>query len=505
MKSSSQFFLRVSLAVILLCGALVMPQGGSAAATTTSTASRPPNFVFILVDDMGYTDVGSFGSTFYETPNIDELASQGVKFTNAYAVCPVCSPSRAGILTGKYPARMDTTDYFGGPQPGEALKAKKANKQHPLLPAPYVEHLPTSEVTIAEALKKHGYRTFMAGKWHLGHLPEYGPKNQGFDENFGGYRAGHPKTYFSPYHNPELKDGPQGEYLTDRLASETVSFIERNRDRPFFAYLSFYAVHIPLEARPDLLKKYIDKKERLGLVDKYTSEGKATVRVNQSLPVYAAMVEAVDQAVGQVTNSLKRLKIDNNTVVIFFSDNGGLSTAQGWPTSNIPLRGGKGWMYEGGVREPLIVKWPGVTEPGKVNDSVVVGTDFYPTMLEMAGLPLMPEQHKDGVSMTGLLKSQSSSSSDRAVYWHYPHYGDQGGTPASCIREGDWKLIKWYDGNRLELFNLKDDLGEQHNLAKDHPDVTAKLEAKLAAWLKSVDAKYPTPNPNYDVSAKKKK
>ncbi len=477
------------------CGFLLMfisglPAFSAAQQPTIFSKTTQPNFVVVLVDDLGYTDVGCYGSTFYETPNIDRLAANGIRFTNGYAACPVCSPSRAAFMTGKYPARIGTTDYFGASQPD---KLKKLHEGKPLLPARYQPYLDLEEVTIAETLRENGYKTFIAGKWHLGKGEKYKPQNQGFDINIGANSSGHPKTYFSPYANEDLKDGPPGEYLTDRLTSETVSFIEQNRNQPFFVYLPFYAVHTPLQPRPDLLEKYEAKRLALGLSDEFTSEGQTSVRMNQSLPTYAAMVEAVDLGVGRIVESLERLDLDNNTVVIFTSDNGGLSTKQGWPTSNRPLRAGKGWLYEGGVRVPLIVKWPTRIKPGAINHSVVTGTDFYPTILQMAGLPLMPEQHIDGKSMAVLLNDGAEVNSPRDIFWHYPHYGDQGGMPGSSIRSGDWKLIKWYEGNRLELFNLKVDPEEQKDLALKQPDKVKKLSAKLTSWLESMDAKYPTP------------
>jgi arylsulfatase A-like enzyme len=294
-----------------------------------------------------------------------------------------------------------------------------------------------------------------------------------------------------------MKDGPKGEYLTDRLASETVKFIENHKTEPFFVYLPFYSVHNPLEARPDLLKKYEAKRKRLGLGDKFTSEGKYhNNRMNHSLPEYAAMVEAVDQATGRVLDTLKRLGLDDNTIVFFTSDNGGVSTAQGYPTSNAPLRAGKGWLYEGGIREPLIIRWPGVTKPGTVIDTPVIGTDFFPTILDMVGSEPPPDYPRDGVSLAPLLKT-AIEPQRKALYWHYPHYADQGGRPGSAIREGKWKLIHFYENDRTELYNLKRDIGEKHNVAEKHPKITKRLTRDLNKWLKDVGAKFPTPNPAY--------
>ena len=450
---------------------------------------------------MGWTDAGCFGSTFYQTPNLDRLAAEGMKFTDAYAACPVCSPTRASIMTGKYPARMETTDWFGAIQPHEVKDLPDNQwvsfyKKLPLLGAPYKEYLSLEEVTIAESLKQAGYQTFFAGKWHLGETDQYWPRNQGFDINKGGWQAGNPgRDYFSPYENPRLKDGPDGEHLPDRLAAETVKFITDSKDTPFLAYLSFYSVHTPLNARRDLEQKYLAKKETMKIdTPVFGTEGRRKVRLVQDHAVYAGMVEAMDLAVGKVMDALRAHGLDDNTVVMFMSDNGGLSTSEGSPTSNLPLRAGKGWMYEGGIREPVIIRWPGVTRPGSVCSEPVTSTDFYPTILEIAGLPQMPKQHIDGVSWVQLLKGQKL---DRGpVYWHYPHYSPQGGSPASAVRDGPWKLIKWYEDDRLELYNLKKDIGETNNRVDNKPELTQKLLNQLNQWLKETDAKFPSPNPN---------
>ncbi|KAA0992644.1 sulfatase [Dyadobacter aurulentus] len=452
-----------------------------------------PNFLFFLVDDLGWADIGAFGSSFYETPNVDALAGRGMKLTSGYAACPVCSPTRASILTGKYPARMKTTDWFGAPQPETV--GKHWTKSKPLLPAPYLEEMPLGEVTIAEALKDKGYKTFFAGKWHLGKEGNW-PENQGFDINKGGYWAGSPRGghYFTPYENPRLPDGPTGENLTDRLANETISFIESQKSAPFFAYLSFYSVHTPLGAPQDLIDKYTEKKKRLGLEDKWGKEDQNKVRLNQCLPVYGAMVESMDKAVGKVIAALKTNGLDKNTVIIFMSDNGGLATSEGHPTSNLPLRAGKGWLYEGGIREPMIVHWPGVTKTGSVSDATVISTDFYPTILEMAGLPPMPGQHIDGKSMVPLLKGKAKPRGP--VFWHYPHYGNQGGSPGSAVRAGDWKLIEFYEeGRQPELYHLKNDLGEQRNVYKQNAAKAAELTKMLANWRNEVRASLPSKNP----------
>ena len=456
-------------------------------------ALAQPNVVFILVDDLGWTDVGYNGSTFYDTPSIDALAARATVFTNAYAACPVCSPTRASIMTGKYPARLNTTDYFGAPQP-DAL-AQREGYDRPLLPAPYLDRLPLDETTIAEALKSAGYATFFAGKWHLG--PEgFWPEDQGFDVNKGGITRGGPyggKKYFSPYGNPRLDDGPEGEHLPQRLADETARFIADHADQPFLAYLAFYSVHTPLMGRPDLVARYQAKRERRGLEPQWGAERTRRVRLVQEHAVYAAMVEAVDQAVGTVLDAVEEAGLADDTVVILMSDNGGLSTSEGHPTSNLPLRAGKGWLYEGGIREPMLILWPGVTTPGSRCDTPVTSTDFYPTILDVTGQPPRPDQHADGRSLAPLLRDPGASLDRDALYWHYPHYGNQGGAPSGAIRKGDWKLIEWYEDGTLELFDLANDIGEQHNVAPDHPDIVEELHARLDAWRNTVDARMPTP------------
>ncbi len=456
--------------------------------------SSRPNILFILVDDLGWRDLGCYGSTFHETPHIDRLAQTAALFTNAYAACPVCSPTRASILTGKYPARIDTTDWFGAPQPDNVNT--HWTKDKPLLPAPYVQQLPLEEVTLAEALKQQGYATFFAGKWHLGG-EGHSPEDQGFDLNIGGHRRGSPPGgYFSPYRNPKLKDGPEGEHLPARLAQETVKFIQDNARRPFFAMLSFYSVHTPLQARSDLQEKYEKKAEELDAKNpKWGAEGGRKVRLIQDHPVYAGMIEAMDTAVGTVLTALERLDLDDNTIIIFTSDNGGLSTSEGYPTSNLPLRAGKGWLYEGGIREPTLVRWPTIVPGGAVIDTPIISTDFYPTILEMTRTPQMPEQHLDGTSFAALLRGDPATA-DRALYWHYPHYGNQGGSPSAAIRQGPFKLIQFFEDNRTELYRLDTDPGETLNLSTTHPAKTAALQSKLHQWQAKVSAKFPSQNPD---------
>ncbi|WP_243838785.1 sulfatase [Prosthecobacter fusiformis] len=454
-------------------------------------AETRPNIVFFLVDDLGQRDIGCYGSTFYETPNVDRLAKEGARFTDAYAACPVCSPTRAAVQTGRWPQRTGVTDYIGA-----AMKPELWNRNTKLLPAPYSDRLAHDEVTMAEMLKDAGYATFFAGKWHLG--PEgWWPEDQGYDHNLGGVDRGGPYgrgKYFVPYDNPRLPDGPDGEHLPDRLANETAKFIQANKDKPFFAFFSFYSVHTPLQARPDLEKKYEEKRSRLGLEAKWGMEDTRQVRLVQEHPVYSGMVEAMDQAVGKVMAKLDELGLAENTLVIFTSDNGGLSTSEGSPTSNLPLRGGKGWMYEGGIREPLVIRWPAVLKAGSVIGTPVCSPDYFVTAMDVA--QGKTPSKVDGVSLLPLLRGTTLP--ERALYWHYPHYGNQGGAPASAIREGDWKLIEWYEEGKKELFNLRDDLGEQKDLAAAHPEKVAALSAKLASWKDEVGALMPIKNPAYD-------
>jgi arylsulfatase A-like enzyme len=475
---------------------------GSVAASLAPVSGAAPvsNVLFFLVDDLGWHDLGCYGSPFYETPHVDALAASGMRFTNAYAACPVCSPTRASIMTGKYPARVRVTDYI---DPAGANQPERWSRNTKLLPAPYSDRLPLSEVTVAEALKEAGYATFFAGKWHIG--PEgYWPEDQGFDINKGGTERGGPYgggRYFSPYGNPRLDDGPEGEHLPDRLATETVDFIAANRNRPFLAFLSFYSVHTPLMTRRDLEAKYAEKAKRVLFAGpRFLPEGSREARQVQDHAVYGGMVEAMDLAVGKVLGAVKRLGLAGRTVVIFTSDNGGLSTSEGSPTSNLPLRAGKGWMYEGGIRVPMIIRAPGVTAPGSICHEPVISTDFYPTILALAGLPARPWQHLDGLSLVPLLKGGAMQRGP--IYWHYPHYGNQGGAPSGAVREGDFKLIEWYEEGQLELFHLAEDLSERYNLVRLLPDRARELQVKLKKWRKETGAVMPTPNPNYNPAGR---
>lgn len=460
--------------------------------------TKKTNIIFILIDDMGWKDLSCYGSSFYETPNIDGLAAEGMKFTDAYASCPVCSPTRASIMSGKYPATVGVTDWID-----------HTDKIHPcrgkLVDVPYVKQLPLEEKSLAKALKEGGYSTWHVGKWHLGQRPYY-PENHGFDVNIGGCCWGNPRDgYFSPYHIETLEDGPEGEYLTDRITDEAIKLIKNNHGSPFFLNLWHYTVHTPVQAKREDIERFESKAGELGL-DKIQAleEGenfptehkkhlKIARRVMQSDPVYAAMLYNLDRNVGRLLKALKESGQEDNTVLFFTSDNGGLSTSEGSPTCNAPLSEGKGWMYEGGVREPLIVKWPGVIKPGSICTEPVTSTDFYPTMLEMAGLPLMPGQHTDGISMVSLLKGGNKLNRE-AIYWHYPHYGNQGGTPGSSVRSGDYKLIEFFEDGRIELYNLKDDIEESNNIAEKMPELAMKLKGMLERWRRSIEAKIPEPD-----------
>jgi len=465
------------------------------------------NVVFFLVDDLGYMDVGfNNPACFYETPRLDGLARRSMRFTAAYAACPVCSPTRSSVLTGQYPARTRNTDYFGAPNgfariPDDYRPERDGRfgrfKDHPLWPAPYVERLDAAHVTLAEAFKAAGYATMHAGKWHLGPEGSY-PEDHGFDVNAGGHEGGGPYgagKYFTPYGNPRLPDGPPGEHLPDRLATEVAKFIGANRERPFFVQLPFYSVHTPLVGRPDLVAKYQAKKKRLGLQPAFAAEGASENRTVQEHPVYAAMVEAMDQAVGKVLDALETHGVAERTIVVFFADNGGLSTAEGSPTSNLPFRAGKGWAYEGGIREPLLVRWPGVTREGSTSDAPLISTDFYPTLLEACGLEPRPAQHVDGSSFAGLLRDPESRHRRPPLFWHYPHWGNQGGSPFSALRDGDWKLIRFHGAKGTELYHLGDDPGERKNLAAERPEVVARLAARLDEFMAETKALPSAVNP----------
>lgn len=455
------------------------------ATLSDASAADKPNIVFILADDLGYMDVGAFNpKTFYETPNIDSLAKRGMKFTQGYAACCVCSPTRGSIMTGKYPPHFGITNFIGGARSGK------------LLPAPSADHLPLEELTIAEALRDAGYSTFFAGKWHLG-SGEFSPRAQGFAKDLQGDK----QFYYPPSSLPlpDKKDDPK---TTDRIVNDAVKFIGEHKDQPFFAYLPFLAVHTPIAARADLVAKY-EEKAVSAPADAWGQEGKNKVRLVQNHAKYAAMLEQLDTGIGRVLAALQDNGLNEKTIIVFMSDNGGLSTSEGWPTSNLPLRGGKGWPYEGGVREPLIVVAPGVTRPDSTCDAPVISTDFYPTLLQLAGQNLKPEQHLDGVSFLPLLKGETTPRG-KALFWHYPHYSNQGGAQHGAIRDGDWKLIEWYEDGALELYNIPDDIGEQNNLAAQEPERAKALHEKLIVWRTEVGALMPTLNTEPAKTKKKR-
>jgi arylsulfatase A-like enzyme len=408
----------------------------------------------------------------------------------------VCSPTRASILTGKYPARLGVTNFIGQ-EPARGV----------LVDAPYIDHLPLAEKNLAATLGEAGWSTWHVGKWHLG-AESYWPDRQGFEKNIGGCGWGYPQQgYFSPWGIPTLPDGIEGQYLTDRLTDEAIALI-RSGAEPFFLFLPYYAVHIPIESKTHLVEKYKRKAASMGLDKvKVFEEGgffpcehkrskRIVRRIVQSDPAYAAMIETLDSNIGRLLSALEETGQADNTTVIFTSDNGGLATAEGSPTCNSPLAEGKGWMYEGGTREPLVVKWPGITRAGSSSAVPVTSPDFYPTILEMTGLDLLPEQHVDGESLVPLLKGETDLQRS-AIYWHYPHYGNQGGTPGCALRSGDWKLIEFFEDSRLELYNLREDCGETNNLAAKDPQRTQRMQAQLIEWRESIGAQLPQPNPEF--------
>ncbi|MBX2841656.1 MAG: sulfatase [Flammeovirgaceae bacterium] len=468
------------------------------------TSKPKPNFIFILADDYGYHDLSVIGSQYYETPNIDRIANEGIIFTDGYAACQVCSPSRASIMLGTFPARHGITDWIGAKTGEDWRKQGRNNK---LLPPEYVHNLPSEAVTLPEAMQEGGYKTFFAGKWHLGDSTSW-PENHGFDINKGGWDVGSPRGgYFSPFTNPRLENKKDGENLSMRLASETVNFIKENNPKetgkPFFAYLSFYAVHGPIQTTQDKWAKYRKKAEDLGIAEQGFKMGHfLPIRQVQDNPVYAGLVEAMDDAVGEVLKTVEELGLGENTVIVFTSDNGGVAAGDAFATSNLPLRAGKGYQFEGGIREPYFIKVPGVTKGGEKTSVPVSGTDFYPTILELAGLGLKPDQHVDGKSLVPVLKGEYLP--ERPLIWHYPHYGNQGGEPSSIIREGDWKLIHYYEDGREELYNLKNDLEESTNIAGENADRVEKMSKKLFAMLDEMGARYPTKDSEWTAELEQK-
>lgn len=448
----------------------------------SARAADQPNVVLILIDDLGRNDLGCYGSAFYRTPNLDRLAKEGMRFTDAYAACPVCSPTRAAILTGKWPARLRLTDWLPGraDRPDQKLSRPVINQQ-----------LPLEETTLAEALKRAGYVTGHIGKWHLGG-EGFEPQRQGFDVNIAGDHTGTPFSYFAPFMGrgrdgkerfmPGLEEAKPGEYLTDRLTTEAEKFIETNKDKPFFLYFAHYDVHTPIRAKEDYVRAYPVVSDKPG---------------QQTNRVYAAKVQSMDESVGRVLKKLADLKLDQKTIIFFTSDNGGLSVIEGPNTPatiNAPLREGKGWLYEGGVRVSLLAKWPGVTPPGSTNTTPACSVDFFPTILEACGVAAGAPR-VDGVSLVPVLKGGTLP--PRPLYWHYPHYSNQGGKPGAAIREGDWKLIEFYENGRWELFNVAKDLREANNLAELESATAKKLGAKLDAWRREAGAQMMLPNAEF--------
>ena len=457
--------LTISIASLILSAACSAPESGA--------GSAPPNIVFLLVDDMGYADTGVYGNAYHLTPHIDALAAAGMRFTHAYAAAPNCSPTRGSIVTGRWPARNGVTQYL----PGNVLPHAK------LLQAELPLGLPLSETVIAEPLAKAGYATASIGKWHLGG-GRYAPENRGFDLNYAGGHWNAHRSMFAPHPFVAVPDAREGDYLTDNLTDAAERFIETNKDRPFFLYLPYYAVHGPIQAKQERLERYA------GRVD-------PSARNNAT---YAAMTEGVDESVGRLIGKLEELGLTERTVIVFFSDNGGVPRV----AFNGGLRSGKGYLWEGGIREPLIVKWPGVTQPGAVEATPVSSIDFYPTILEMAGAPDAAGHTVDGTSLVPLLKQTGEWDRD-TLYWHYPHYSNSGSTPAGAVRRGDWKLLEFFDDNRVELYNLAEDPAESNDLAAAQPELTGRLRADLAAWRESVGAKEVLPNPDYDPERAKER
>ena len=448
----------------------------------TASMSAAKNIVLFLIDDLGWNDVGCYGSTYYHTPAIDRLAAEGVRFTNAYSACAVCTPSRAAILTGRYPARLLMTNW---------TPDGRWNPANRLIEGRFLRELPLEQFTIAEALKEAGYKTISIGKWHLGGEPFSMPEHHGFDTNIGGTAHGAPGEYFYPYAGNwsipttrlksrwnVLPDGEPGEYLTDRLTDETIAFIKDNKDNPFFLYLPHFAVHTPLEAKQEMIRKYEAVPEEL----------------RQGDPIYAAMIESVDESVKRVMQTLEELDLADDTVVIFTSDNGGMWKA----TDNSPLRGHKGTYWEGGVRVPLIIKWPGVSRTGRIVDTPVIGMDLYPTLLEAADLPMLPNQHLDGINLTPLLDKKNDLGRE-ALFWHFPHYNNHPETmPQGSIVKGPWKLIESFDPAGIQLYNLQEDPSETREISRAIPELASALLEELRAWRSEVGADLMKPNPDFD-------
>ena len=466
------------------CSAIISLFLGSCKSEKDKQEQQNPNIIFIMADDLGWKDVSYMGSEYYETPNIDSLASQGMIFTDAYASAANCAPTRACLMSGQYSPRHGIYTVNNADRGVDSLRK--------LIPIKNETVLDTNVYTMAEALARAGYESASMGKWHLGDPPDHGPEAQGFDLNVAGWHMGHPRTYFSPYKNPALEDGPEGEYLTDRLTEDAVTFIKDNREKPFFLYLPYYSVHSPHQAKEAETAHFKKKEPWDGHND----------------PVYEAMIHSVDRGVGRIMKTLNELNLKEETIVIFYSDNGGVGgyeengIIQWRITSQDPLRGGKGMFYEGGIRVPLVVRWPGKVEAGSRCHTPVISVDFYPTFLDLAGIEKEKGKTLDGKSILPLLKQEDTFERE-AIYWHFPAYlQGQKGTfrtrPVSVIRSGDYKLLEFFEDDRLELYNLEKDIGEENDLSDQMPEKTRELHQQLKQWRESVDAPVPSElNPEY--------
>jgi arylsulfatase A-like enzyme len=460
-----------------------------------------PNVVFILVDDLGAHDLGYSGSKYYQTPHIDALSEKAAIFTRGYSASRVCSPSRASIMTGQFTARHGITDWIGA-RTGTAWRTH--NRHDLLLPAEYEPHLAHGDSTLAEVFRAGGYQTFYAGKWHLGSEGSY-PEDHGFDINVGGWEKGSPiGGYYAPWENPRLDYDFEGENLTTRLAQETASFIREDHNKPFFAFLSFYAVHGPIQTTYVKWEKYRQRAEEMGIDSMgFDMERVLPIRTKQDNPVYAGLVETMDDAVGIVMQSLKETGLDKNTIVVFTSDNGGVASGDAYSTTNAPLRGGKGYQWEGGIRVPLLIRVPWKHEKPKTIESAVTGSDLFPTLLDLCSIEFVPDEDFDGVSIAPLLDGKNTI--ERSLIWHYPHYGNQGGEPSSIVMNGDWKLIHYWESSLDELYNLANDPGEQFNVIEQFPERSSTLKNHLLEALDEMHAATPEPDEEFDVAARKQR
>jgi arylsulfatase A-like enzyme len=461
-----------------------------------SCHEKKQSFVFILVDDLGWADLGYSGSTFYETPNIDILSKESIQFTHGYSSGSVCSPSRAAIMTGKHPARVNITDWIPGNNPKNKI----------LLGPEDLNELPLRETTLAESLKANGYTTFFAGKWHLGG-DGYLPENQGFETNIGGHHAGSPPGgYYTPYKNPKLSDGPNGEYLTDRLTNESISFLDTIGQNPFFLFLTYYSVHTPIQPNKEHIGKFEAKLARMedSGID-FREEGEGITTLKQDNTAYASMLYALDKNIGRLIDELKRKGLYENTTIVFTSDNGGLSTLskdrnQKAPTSVLPLRAGKGWLYEGGIRIPLLIKPSNYSGKARISTEPVIGHDFYPTFLSLAGItPNMSDL--DGLDLSPLLY-ENKPLGRKELFWHYPHYHGSAWTPGAALLQGDWKLIEFHETGLTELYNLSKDISETRDLSLEYPEKAVKLQNRLHELQKSMNANTATLNPDFMLTPK---